>query len=66
MNAFEKMILNIGANLVKEPDNKLRQIIWSETYLAGLKEGNGIVVSSCDADAQLAKFDSLFTTKTPI
>jgi len=66
MNDFEKMLLHVGTMLVQKPDNKLRQIIWSETYLAGLKEGNGIVVSSCDADATLAKFDLLFTQKTPV
>jgi len=54
------------AQIISRPSNELRSKIWSETYLAGLKAGNGIIVSSCDADAQLAKFDLLFTKTTPI
>jgi len=51
---------------VQQPSNCLRMKIWSETYLASLKEGGSVICAVHDADTVLAKLDSQFTKTTKL
>lgn len=59
-------IFSTQAYLVHKPSNETLATLWFETYLASLKDGGSVCCAVADADGIVERFNTQFTTKTPI